>query len=326
MALLSVTGIGKSEGNTLAVKDIYFTQEPLQKIAIAGEAGSGKTTLLKMLAGLIQPDAGEILLNNTRVKGPDELLIPGHKDIAYLSQHFELRNNYKVYEVLEMASSVSEEEARDIYKVCRIEHLLHRWTDELSGGEKQRIALARVLGTSPKLLLLDEPFSNLDGVNKKMVQEVLSDISQKIKMSCMMVSHDAADILSWADTILVMKNGEIIQEGPPSKIYYQPANEYCAALFGDYNLVNTNHPAFAAIMDMPPNKSPLMIRPEEIVITTASTKHVEGAVLQIYFRGNYNRVDVWAAGQLIKVQSNNQDLLAGDKVTLCFNGRKHCMG
>lgn len=326
MALLSVTGISKIEGNTLAVKNIYFTQEPFQKIAIAGEAGSGKTTLLKMMAGLIQPDVGEILLNNTRVKGPDEQLIAGHKNIAYLSQHFELRNNYKVYEVLEMASSISAQEALDIYTVCRIEHLLHRWTDELSGGEKQRIALARVLGTSPKLLLLDEPFSNLDAGSKKMVQEVLSDITKKIKMSCIMVSHDAADILSWADTILIMKNGEIIQQGTPAKIYYQPANEYCAALFGDYNLINTNHPAFAGMMDMPANESRLMIRPEEIFIKATSTCTLEGEVLHIYFKGSYNIVEVMAAGQVIKVQSNNQDLLQGDKVTLSFNGRKHWMG
>lgn len=326
MALLSVTGIGKTEGGTLVVKDIYFTQEPFQNIAIAGEAGSGKTTLLKMLAGLIQPDAGEIMLNSTRVKGPDEQLIAGHKKIAYLSQHFELRNNYKVYEVLEMANTLTEQEALKIYKICRIEHLLHRWTDELSGGEKQRIALARVLGTSPKLLLLDEPFSNLDAGNKKMVQEVLLAISKKIKMSCIMVSHDAADILSWADTILVMKNGEVLQQGTPSEIYYQPANEYCAALFGEYNLLNTSHPAVASMLDKPTAESRLMIRPEEILITAASTSQVEGEVLNIYFKGSFNMVEVWTAGQVIKVQSNRKDLRQGNKVTLLFNGRKHFIG
>ena len=165
MAILSVTGISKIEEGKTAIKDIHFTQQRFEQIAIAGETGSGKTTLLKMIAGLIQPTSGEILLENQRVKGPDEQLIPGNKKIAYLSQHFELRNNYKVYEVLEMVNQLTPEKADSIYSICRIKHLLQRWTDELSGGEKQRIALARLLSTSPNLLLLDEPFSKMTAID-----------------------------------------------------------------------------------------------------------------------------------------------------------------
>jgi len=101
MFLLKVSGIGKREKENFTVKDIQFTQESAQKIAIAGETGSGKTTLLKMIAGLVQPDEGNIYFNNERVLGPFEKLIPGHPAIAYLSQHFELRNNYRVEEELD---------------------------------------------------------------------------------------------------------------------------------------------------------------------------------------------------------------------------------
>ena len=241
MALLTVSGITKKEKENYTVKNISFAQQPLQKIAIAGETGSGKTTLLKMIAGLVQPDAGEILFEQERVVGPYEKLLPGHPRIAYLSQYFELRNNYRVEEELECKNLLSDEEANDLYAICRIQHLLKRKTDQLSGGEKQRIALARLLTTSPGLLLLDEPFSNLDTVHKRIIKSVIHDIGEKLKITCILVSHDALDILSWAETILVMKDGLVIQQDAPEQVYKQPVNEYCAGLFGDYNLISLNH-------------------------------------------------------------------------------------
>ncbi len=136
MGLLNVSGVSKKEGEDYLLKNINFIQEPFQKLAIAGSTGSGKTTLLKIIAGLIQPDAGEILFEGSRVKGPLERLLPGHHHIAYLSQHFELRNNYRVEELLQMANKLSNADAKLVYQVCRIDHLLKRWADELSGGER----------------------------------------------------------------------------------------------------------------------------------------------------------------------------------------------
>ena len=158
MALLEVQNLSKNINGNLAVNHISFSQKKFEKIAIAGATGSGKTTLLKMIGGLIQPDSGDILLNQQKVLGPDYKLLPGHEKIAYISQHFELRVNYKVYERLEMANKMEDAEAQQIYKVCRIEHLMNRKTDELSGGERQRVVLASLLTTKPELLLLDEPF------------------------------------------------------------------------------------------------------------------------------------------------------------------------
>ena len=144
------------------VDDISFSQKAFQKIAIAGETGSGKSSMLKMIAGLLQPDQGMIYFNDKHVLGPDFKLIPGHPDIAYLSQHFELRNSYRVEELLSYANKLSEEMANAIFEVCMISHLVKRRTDQLSGGERQRIAIARALIRTPKLLLLDEATSALD--------------------------------------------------------------------------------------------------------------------------------------------------------------------
>jgi len=170
MGFLRIAALTKIHGKNEIVKNISFTQQAKEKIAIAGATGSGKTTLLKMIGGFIQPSSGEIIFKDARVIGPDEQLLPGHTKIAYLSQHFELRNNYKVHELLEMQNKISDEAAALIYTVCRIEHLLKRRTDELSGGERQRIVLASLLTASPELLLLDEPFSNLDRHHKTINQ------------------------------------------------------------------------------------------------------------------------------------------------------------
>lgn len=315
MALLKVAGLGKQEKEKFTVKDIHFVQQPLQKIAIAGETGSGKTTLLKMIAGLIQSDAGEIQFENKRVVGPYEKLIPGHPGIAYLSQHFELRNNYRVEEELEAVNKLSEKDANGLYNICRIEHLLKRKTNELSGGERQRIVLARLLTTSPKLLLLDEPFSNLDAVHKSIIKSVIDDVSLKLKVTCIMVSHDASDILSWADRILVMKDGELIQEGTPEQIYKQPVNEYTAGLFGDYNLISSDNASVLITMPgISMNGKQLLIRPEHFSIDLPGSNNLNGIVQNVLFWGSYYTIDVLVSGQTIRVKANSNQLIKGDAV------------
>ncbi len=265
MALLTVEGISRREHGMLSVNNISFSLEPFLKMAIAGETGSGKTSLLKMMAGLLQPENGTILFEGKRVMGPEQKLMPGHPGIGYLSQHFELRNNYRVEDELEAKNQLSAEEAAQIFSVCRMEHLLKRMTSQLSGGEKQRIALARVLIASPRLILLDEPFSNLDMSHKLIMKEVVKEISLKLGITCLMVLHDAPDILSWAETILVMKDGELIQQGNPETIYRQPVNEYCAGLFGAFNIVE-NLSVLSSINGIIRSRKKLMVRPENVRI------------------------------------------------------------
>lgn len=321
MALLTVSGLHKSEKGKFIVKDISFIQQPFQKIAIAGETGSGKTTLLKMIAGLTQPDAGKIQFENEKVVGPFDKLIPGHPGIAYLSQHFELRNNYRVEEELEAVNKLTEKQAKDLYTVCRIEQLLKRRTDQLSGGERQRIVLARLLATSPKLLLLDEPFSNLDAVHKNIIKSVIHEIGVKLKITCILVSHDAIDLLSWADTIFVMKDGEIIQRGTPEQVYAQPGNEYTAGLFGEYNLVN-NSSLFAAIPGINADGKQLLIRPEHFTIVPDGNHALTGTVRAVSFRGSYYYIDVALEDQVITIQTSELQQTAGDTVYIALSTRK----
>ncbi len=318
MILLEVIGVSRFENDNLIVKNINFSQEVHQKIAIAGETGAGKTSLLKIIAGLLQPTTGKVLFEGRRVENPFEKLIPGHPHIACLSQHFELRNNYRVEEELESKSKLSDAEANTIYEVCRINHLLKRKTDQLSGGERQRIVLARLLTTLPKLLLLDEPFSNLDAVHKKIIKSVLDDITSRLHITCILVSHDAPDILSWADKILLMREGEIIQEGSPEKVYRYPVDEYCAGLLGEYNLAENKQ--VASILINPGNTiggKRLLIRPEHIIVSSGNNgKGISGIIQKKLFWGSYYTIDVEAAGQLLRAKIQNDHFSIGEKVSL----------
>ena len=324
MILLKVSGIYRQEGNDFVLRDISFTQQQLQKIAIAGASGSGKSTLLKIIAGLLQTDTGEVLFENERVKGPHEKLIPGHPGIAYLSQHFELRNNYRVEEILSYANTLPQGEAGILYEICRISHLLKRRTDELSGGEKQRIALAGLLTTSPKLLLLDEPFSNLDLIHKNILKSVIRDIGEKLNITCTLVSHDPDDTLPWADEIFIMKDGQIIQKGPPAEIYRWPVDEYAAALFGKFSMLSQTQAGilFRLNAAKEENEKNIFIRPEHFKIAAEGEPSLKGKVSAVSFFGSYYEIEVMLPENKITVNTEADPPSIGDSVHVSLNTKE----
>jgi ABC-type sugar transport system ATPase subunit len=317
MSLLQVAGIWFREDHQEVLQDISFTQAEFRNIAIAGETGSGKSTLLQIIAGLVQPTEGQVLFADNRVKGPAEVLVPGHPQIAYLSQQFELAQFLRVEQVLRYASKLPEAEAQTLYELCQIDHLLQRKTNQLSGGERQRIALTRLLLSRPTLLLLDEPFSNLDTAHKKTLKSVIHDIGEELEITCMLVSHDPQDTLSWADEILVLQNGQLRQKGSPEQVYRQPLNEYVAALFGSYNLMGAQGAqAIAQLPGMAPGKKNMLIRPEDFRITTTGQPALPGTVQQVTFFGSYYEIKVLLAGETVTVKTGPCTLRPGQSIYL----------
>lgn len=314
MTLLTVSGICKQGEEGSILDNISFSQRKLQKIAIAGETGSGKSTLLKIIAGLVQPDSGAVLFENQSVKGPHDKVIPGHPDICYLSQDFELPKFLRVEQVLEYANTRSEEEAGILYEVCRITHLLSRKTDQLSGGERQRIAIARLLISSPKLILLDEPFSNLDRIHGTILKSIIKDISGRLKVSVILISHDPEDILPWADKILILKNGKIVQKGSPEKIYRRPVNEYTAALFGKYNFIDPVDKLFLKLVKKRKNGKKLFVRPEHFKLVSKRSHGLPGKVIQVNFIGSHYEIEVKCSGSIITVKNDSGSFDKGDPV------------
>lgn len=315
MAFLALDQVHKLQEERFIVKPTSFSQDRLERIAIAGETGSGKSTLLKMIGGLTQPDGGIIYFEGNKVAGPLEQLLPGHAKIAYLSQHFELRNNYKMEDLLEMSNLLNTEFAETIFSICQINHLLKRKSDQLSGGEKQRIALAKCLIAAPSLLLLDEPFSNLDRVHKDIIKSVIEDIGTQLHITCILVSHDATDTLSWADRMIMMKDGAIIQQGTPKQLYYHPLTEYTAALMGEYNLIDTNlYPDFISLLGESVKGKKAMLRPEQLLIVKENERTVTGIVEQVLFYGSHYMIHVIASGLTIKIRTSNYLYNPGDIV------------
>ena len=309
MHFLSVSNLFSKEllGN-FALENINFTQQKFEKIALIGETGSGKSTLLKTIAGLIQPTSGTILFNGEKVMGPYWQLVAGQKGIAYLSQHFELRNNYRMEELLMYANEFTQQEANELYRLCRIDHLMQRNSYELSGGEKQRVALARLLVTKPKLLILDEPYSNLDLIHRNSLKEIVENICNKYEISIIITSHEPADVLPWSDKIIVLKNGKILQEGTAVEVYKSPINEYVAGLLGNYNLLDKNIFLTEKI-----------IRPEDIQLVEESEADFCGMILSVKFMGNYFEIVIDIQQQLLKVQTANSDIKVGDIMGIVFS-------
>lgn len=302
MHLLEVTEISKKVSDEFLLKDISFVQNEFQKIAIAGETGSGKSTLLKIIAGYEQPDSGEIHLGGKKLRGPNFQLIPGHEGVAYLSQYYELRNWYRVEELMDMASHLTDSEANKIYEICQVSHLLKRRTDHLSGGEKQRIALARLLVMSPRLLILDEPFSNIDMIHKRILKTVIRDVSQQMRITCIMTAHDPLDILPWADELIIMKNGSVIQQGTAKDVYEQPVNEYSAGLMGSYNVLSSALVQQFGLIERTSGQKTI-IRPETLTLNTSGDMGVSGVVKDMYYLGSRYEVQVSANGTELTVFS-----------------------
>ena len=315
MDLLHVSGLWKKDERGFELKDIQFTQPSFRRLAIAGATGSGKTTLLKLIAGLSQPDSGTLLFEGKKIKGPNDQLIPGHPGIAYLSQQFELPHYLRVEQALEYANELSEKEASSLFEVCRISHLLKRRTDQLSGGERQRIAIARLLIGKPKLLLLDEPFSNTDMIHKNMLKSIFHYIGERLQISCIMVSHDPLDTLSWADEILVLRDGQIVQHDTPQQIYLRPVDTYVAGLFGKYTLLDTG--TAAQFIKLPENSSPdksLFLRPEAIELVASRSHAVAGTVLRVAYFGGHDEIDLLVADQQLTIRTPTGLVAAGDEV------------
>ena len=320
--VLEVRDVRKSGEGDFVLANISFTQSKLEKIAIAGETGAGKSTILRLIAGLLQPDNGELLYENNHILGPLDHLVPGHPGIAYLSQHFELQKSLRVEQVLEYANALPRKEAEMLYAICQIDHLLKRRTDQLSGGEKQRVAICRLLISRPGLLLLDEPFSHLDMVHKNTLKDVIRDIGERLKITCMLVSHDPIDTLSWADKIIVVRGGKMVQMDIPQVIYKQPADEYTGGLFGKYNVIRPEDRAIYSRLKgltrmlADGEKRSIFLRPEQFRLVTRRESALRGKVESVMFYGSFSEAVVSVSKKSITVRMMREDLRPGATVYL----------
>jgi ABC-type sulfate/molybdate transport systems ATPase subunit len=290
--------------------------------AIIGESGSGKSTLLKLLYGLLSPESGEIKFKGERIWGPEEKLIPGHDAMKMVTQQTDDLNLFaKVWDnvatMLPNTNLVAKQvKIENILKQLKLSTLADKQVVNLSGGEKQRVAIARALIVNPEILLLDEPFNQVDSSFREGLQHDIREIVKQTGLTVIIVSHDPAEVLSMADELLVLKDGEIVESGHPKTLYQNPKHLYTARLLSNCTVLTQEE---AKLIGLKTKAEHVVIYPEWIE-TVKTWTHNDWLIKQVLFKGCYEDLLVENSGVTIRVLNDQFGKFnEGNKVNLKLN-------
>ena len=237
--ILQANAIYKSfERPILKQISIEFAKQEIH--VIMGRSGAGKSTLLKLLAGLIKTDKGSVSFEGRRLPNPEEVLVPGHEELAYVAQDFQLLKNRTVSENLKDAliafkNEYAAEQINYLLNLMQLSSLSEKRIEKLSGGEKQRLAIARALATHPTVLLLDEPFTQLDFPTRQILLDSIKMIKSELQTAIILVSHNLYEGFYLADQVHILSDGQLIRSDSPTNIYHQPIYDRVAEIFGLVN-------------------------------------------------------------------------------------------
>jgi ABC-type sulfate/molybdate transport systems ATPase subunit len=285
--MLQVQNITFGYTEKSVLKNINFTIEKGQNVAIIGESGCGKSTLLKLIYGLHDAQEGQIFWNETEILGPKYNLVPGMPFIKYLSQDFDLMPYITVAEnVGKFLSNVfpkrKKERINELLEIVEMTEFAGVKAKYLSGGQQQRVALARVLALEPEILLLDEPFIHIDNYRKNALRRNLFAYLKSNGVTCLVATHDSTDALSFADETLVLQQGKIIDKGDSYKLYNNPINKYVASLFGEVNELKASN---LISLEEDEEDDTLLLYPHQL--TVVDNGILLAVVKQSYFKGGH---------------------------------------
>lgn len=278
-----------SYSEKIILKNIHFTLKPGDHLSILGESGCGKSTLLHLIYGLLHLEKGAIFYNESKLLGPTKTLIPGEPFMKLVAQEFNIMPFTTVAENLGSHLSGLDEQKDErkidaLLEVVELESFKNTLVKNLSGGQKQRLALAKALVNEPAILLLDEPFSNIDVFRKNKLQRKIFSYLKERKISCITATHDSDEALAFSDKILMLKNGTEELLGTPEFIYKNVSTEYQAGFFGEANLLPKN--LFSAENTSEKN----ILFPHQLKISEEKTK-LEVTVKKSYFKGSYYLIE-----------------------------------
>jgi ABC-type Fe3+/spermidine/putrescine transport system ATPase subunit len=306
--MLEAKALFFSYADVFSLSDINIAVKPAEIIGIIGQSGSGKSTLLRLLAGLLNKNSGDILLKNEYILGPSHKLVPGHSKIKLMTQSNTLFPNVNIfeniaYELRTFSKEYQVQRVSYLTKHFKVFDLLQKYPRELSGGEIQRVMLAKALADEPQVLLLDEPFANIDSINKRKAVLFLQKIIRKEKIACIWVTHDLADAFGYTDSVIVMRSGKIIEKTEPEKLYFKPRSKYIAALTGDY-------------FSLEKNGKFVTIRPEQIEVSKNGDH--SAIVEKSIFKGGYYEVLFFLNEQLLFFKSS-KSFNSGEEIHFSIN-------
>lgn len=304
--MLQVSNVSFSYQDKQVLSNISFAVNKGQHLAIMGESGSGKSTLLKAIFGQLHLNSGHITWKDNPLLGPLYNLIPGASFMKYVSQDFDLMPFTTVAENIGEHLSVFERDTHaariaELLQVIGLEAYAKEKVKNLSGGQKQRVALARALAQEPELLLLDEPFSNIDQFKKNELRYRLFPYLKEKGITILTATHDSEEVLPFADTVLVLRNGQLEDFQTLHKLYKNPKNKYVASLFGVVNELPLQLLKEYAELD-----TSILVYPHEFEISNKSGLEVQ--VTNRHFKGNHYLIEA--------VSENGHSIFFEHKVAL----------
>ena len=289
--LLRAKGLTRRVRDRAILRHVSFELAAGATATVLGPSGSGKTTLLRLVMGLERPDGGEIHLGADCLDRPGIHVPPEARDMSLVFQEFTL------FPHLDVAANLAfglrdprgeQQRLEALLELLEIAHLRHRRIDRLSGGEQQRVALARALAVRPRVLLMDEPFSNVDHMLRERLFRRLHARLREEGITTLIATHDHKEAFYFSDLILVLKDGELIDHNPPRLIYERPANAWVAAFFGGTNLLSGADLAGLAPRRALESGARYLVRPEAFRIAAADG--AAATVTEVVYYGAYQDV------------------------------------
>lgn len=297
--MLVIKNISFSYNQIPTLINISFNAVNGQNIAIIGESGCGKSTLLKLIYGLYDLNDGSISFDGNPIFGPKLNLIPGEQYIKYLAQDFGLMPFITVYENVGKFLSNSDRlkkqiRINELLEIVEMSEFANTKAQFLSGGQQQRVALAMVIAKKPKILLLDEPFSQIDSFMKNNLRRNLFNYLKRNKITCIIATHDCNDALSFSDETIILRNGKIIAKNNPKILFEKPVNKYIGSLFGEINEIEIDGKV-------------QLIYSHQLKISNKS--EIKVVVKQNFYRGNYYLIEAVFENKTLFFDSNVEILI-----------------
>ena len=268
---------------------------------ILGTSGSGKTTFLRMIAGLEKPDSGEISIDGKKVFSKNIDVEPNKREFAIVFQNYALLPHTTVSSNILFGSDASKNELEEILEKTKLKGHENKYIHELSGGQQQRVALARAIINKPKILLLDEPLSNIDTELRNILRFELKEMIKSFNITALFITHDKEDAFFLSDRVAIMHGGDILQLGTPKELYNSPKSLYCASFLGKINHLEDN----------------IYIRPENINV--CNTSELKAVVTNIIFYGSFFEITTNYKGKNLLLYATKFDFKVNDEIGFIYN-------
>ncbi|TXE83794.1 ABC transporter ATP-binding protein [Campylobacter peloridis] len=318
MQVLKIKNLHKSFSNVEVLKGISFDLKEGEILSILGESGCGKSSLLGCIAGFFEINDGEIYIDEKLVASKNLYLTPQQRDVGVLFQDYALFPHLNVKEnicfgISHLNKNEQNQRLKELLDILNLNELLCRYPNELSGGQAQRVALARTIITRPKLVLFDEPFSNLNHTLSVKMRKEIKNILKDHKLSAIFVTHDKEDAFYLSDNIALIKDGKILDYGSAKELFYKPKSIDSACFLGEAFFIEPSVVTDIKFKEYLQNKNGIL-RPSDIQISKNQTP-LKASVLECVFYGDFYELSVSLYGHTFSIY-HRKELSKNDEIYL----------